>query len=163
MSYNKVAIERVSVTDEKERVAGNVVWMSAAHGEQQAVRVDSRYAGAAYAVIESVAEPGTAVPTHLQRNEAEHFLVLTGHYVVAIGDEVLDAPAGLGGKVPRNTPHNWRNISDGESRLSVTIVPGVSNNSSINSIRPQQRRSTVLQHVSGVTSLVCREFDAFRD
>lgn len=98
--------------------------MSAAHGEQQAVRVDSRYAGAAYAVIESVAEPGTAVPTHLQRNEAEHFLVLTGHYVVAIGDEVLDAPAGLGGKVPRNTPHSWRNISDGESRLLVTIVPG---------------------------------------
>jgi hypothetical protein len=26
--------------------------------------------------------------------------------------------------VPRNTPHSWRNVADGESRLLATIVPG---------------------------------------
>jgi mannose-6-phosphate isomerase-like protein (cupin superfamily) len=99
-------------------------WLPAAHGERQAIRVDSRMTDGAYAVIESVAESDTAVPTHRHRNEEEHFLVLSGHYRIAIGNDVIDACAGDRATVPRNTPHSWRNISSGESRLLVTIVPG---------------------------------------
>jgi quercetin dioxygenase-like cupin family protein len=55
------------------------VWFEGADGERQAIRVDSRDADGAYSVIESVAEPGCAVPTHRHRNEEEHFLVLSGH------------------------------------------------------------------------------------
>jgi mannose-6-phosphate isomerase-like protein (cupin superfamily) len=99
-------------------------WLAAAHGERQAIRVDSRTTDGAYAVIESVAEFGTAVPTHRHRNEEEHFLVLSGHYRIAIGDDVIDARAGVCATVPRNTPHSWRNISSGESRLLATIAPG---------------------------------------
>lgn len=102
----------------------DVTWWPAAHGERQAIRVDSRRTAGAYAVIESVADADTAVPTHLHHNEEEHFLVLSGHYRIAIGDQVIDAPAGARATVPRNTPHSWRNVADGESRLLATIVPG---------------------------------------
>jgi len=102
----------------------DLTWLPAADGEKQAIRVDSRTTDGAYAVIESVAEPNTAVPTHRHRNEEEHFLVLSGHYRIAIGDEIIDAASGDRATVPRNTPHSWRNVSGGESRLLATIVPG---------------------------------------
>jgi quercetin dioxygenase-like cupin family protein len=99
-------------------------WFKGADGERQAIRVDSRDTDGAYAVIESVAAPGCAVPTHRHRNEEEHFLVISGHYRIAIGDRVLDAMPGTRATVPRNTPHSWRNIASGESRLLAIITPG---------------------------------------
>ena len=106
------------------RVGSESVWLKGADGERQAVRVDSRVTGGAYSVIESLAEPGCAVPTHLHRNEDEHFLVLSGRYKIAIGDSVLEATAGTRATVPRNTPHSWRNIAPEESRLLAIITPG---------------------------------------
>jgi mannose-6-phosphate isomerase-like protein (cupin superfamily) len=105
-------------------VGSETIWLKGADGERQAVRVDSRVAGGAYSVIESLAEPGCAVPTHLHRNEDEHFLVLSGRYRIAIGDSVLDAAAGTRATVPRNTPHSWRNIAAQESRLLAILTPG---------------------------------------
>jgi quercetin dioxygenase-like cupin family protein len=104
--------------------AGGDVWFEGADGEHQAIRVDSRDTGGAYSVIESVAEPGCAVPTHRHRNEEEHFLVLSGHYRIAIGDSILEARPGTRATVPRNTPHSWRNVAEQESRLLAIIVPG---------------------------------------
>ena len=100
------------------------IWLKAADGERQAVRVDSRVTGGAYSVIESLAEPGCAVPTHLHRNEDEHFLVISGRYRIAIGDTILDATPGTRATVPRNTPHSWRNIATQESRLLTILTPG---------------------------------------
>jgi len=102
----------------------DVTWLPAADGERQAIRVDSRTTDGAYAVIESASDADTAVPTHCHRNEEEHFLVLSGHYRIAIGKNIIDAPAGTRVTVPKNTPHSWRNVSGGEGRLLVTIVPG---------------------------------------
>jgi len=104
--------------------SGGEVWFEGADGEHQAIRVDSRDTGGAYSVIESVAEPGCAVPTHRHRNEEEHFLVLSGQYRIAIGDSILEALPGTRATVPRNTPHSWRNVAEQESRLLAIIVPG---------------------------------------
>jgi quercetin dioxygenase-like cupin family protein len=104
--------------------SGGDVWFKGAAGERQAIRVDSRDTGGVYSVIESVAEPGCAVPTHRHRNEEEHFLVLSGHYRIAIGDSILEAPSGTRATVPRNTPHSWRNVAAQESRLLAIITPG---------------------------------------
>jgi quercetin dioxygenase-like cupin family protein len=100
------------------------VWFAGAPGERQAVRVDSRVTDGAYAVIESVAEPGCAVPTHLHRNEEEHFLVLAGQYRIAVDDKVFDAAPGARITVPRHSPHSWRNVGQAESRLLAIITPG---------------------------------------
>jgi mannose-6-phosphate isomerase-like protein (cupin superfamily) len=103
---------------------GGNVWFNGADGERQAIRVDSRDTHGAYSVIESVAEPGCAVPTHRHRNEEEHFLVISGRYRIAIGDQILDAPPGTRATVPRNTPHSWRNIAAEESQLLAILTPG---------------------------------------
>jgi mannose-6-phosphate isomerase-like protein (cupin superfamily) len=105
-------------------VGGGNVWFKGADGERQAVRVDSRDTHGTYSVIESVAGPGCAVPTHCHRNEEEHFLVVSGRYRIAIGDQILDAPPGTRATVPRNTPHSWRNIAAEDSRLLTILTPG---------------------------------------
>jgi mannose-6-phosphate isomerase-like protein (cupin superfamily) len=99
-------------------------WLDAAEGERQAIRVDSRTTGGAYAIIESVAAPGCAVPTHLHRNEEEHFLIISGRYRIAVDDKVFDATPGTRITVPRNAPHSWRNIDRAESSLLAIITPG---------------------------------------
>jgi mannose-6-phosphate isomerase-like protein (cupin superfamily) len=110
--------------DGPNSVGGDNVWFKGADGEAQAIRVDNRDTHGAYAVIESVAKPGCAVPTHRHRNEEEHFLVISGRYRIAIGDQILDASPGTRATVPRNTPHSWRNIAAHESRLLAILTPG---------------------------------------
>ena len=100
------------------------LWMKGADGERQSIRVDSRVTAGAYSVIESVAERGCAVPTHLHRNEDEHLLVISGRYRIAIGNRILDATPGTRATVPRNTPHSWRNVAPEESRLLAIMTPG---------------------------------------
>jgi len=100
------------------------VWLDAATGERQRVRVDSRTTGGAYSIIESAAEPGCAVPTHLHRDEDEHFLVISGRYRIAVGDKLFEGTPGAHIIAPRNSPHSWRNIADTESRLLAIITPG---------------------------------------
>jgi mannose-6-phosphate isomerase-like protein (cupin superfamily) len=102
-------------------VGGGNVWFNGADGERQAIRVDSPDAHGAYSVIESVAELGCAVPTHRHRDEEEHFLVISGRYRIAVGDQILDAPPGTRATVPRNTPHSWRNIAAEEGRLLYAV------------------------------------------
>lgn len=100
------------------------IWLDAAEGERQAIRVDSRSTGGAYAIIESVASPGCAVPTHLHRNEDEHFLIVSGRYRIAVDGKLFDATPGTVITVPRNSPHSWRNVDRTESRLLAILTPG---------------------------------------
>ena len=104
-------------------VGGGNGWFKGADGERQAIRVDSRDTHGTYSVIESVATPDCAVPTHRHRNEEEHLLVIR----VATDCHRRpdpDAPPGTRATVPRNTPHSWRNIAAKESRLLAILTPG---------------------------------------
>ena len=67
-------------------VGSDNIWLKGADRERQGFQVDSGVTGGAYPVIEPLAGPGCAVPTHLRRNEAEHFLDISGRYRIAIGD-----------------------------------------------------------------------------
>jgi uncharacterized cupin superfamily protein len=78
-------------SEEKVALSEELVWLKGTEGEVMAIRVDNRSTGGAYAVIEAVHEPDCSVPTHLHRNEEEHFLVLAGQYRIAIGDDILEA------------------------------------------------------------------------
>jgi quercetin dioxygenase-like cupin family protein len=111
-------------TTEQSIPAQGDIWLKGAEGERQTIRTDSRATGGVYAIIESVAEPGCAVPTHLHRNEDEHFLVISGRYRIAIGDELFDAAPGARISAPRNTPHSWRNVALEERRLLAILMPG---------------------------------------
>jgi len=117
-------MDRSLGVDGPNSVGGDNVWFKGADGERQAIRVDSRDTHGAYAVIESVAEPDCAVPTHRHRNEEEHLLVISGRYRIAIGDQILEAPPGTRATVPRNTPHSWRNIAAEDGQLLAILTPG---------------------------------------
>ena len=115
--------EEASGVEGPRSVGGGNVWFKGADSERQAIRVDSRDTHGTYSVIESVARPGCAVPTHSHRDEDEHLLVISGRYRIAIGDQVLDAPPGTRATVPRNTPHSRRNIAAEDSRLLAILTP----------------------------------------
>ncbi|ADV82424.1 cupin domain-containing protein [Terriglobus saanensis] len=99
-------------------------WHEGTTGERIAVRLSSAQTNGAYAVVESIADPGCGVPAHLHQNEEEHFIVLAGRYRFLIGEKTFEAEAGASFTAPRETPHAWKNISDQPSRLLVTLTPG---------------------------------------
>ena len=98
-------------------------WYEGTHGERIAVRLSSLDTNGAYAIVESIAAPGCATPTHLHRNEEEHFVILAGSYRIAIGEKIFEASAGTGTTLPRGVPHNWRNVSRELGRHVVILTP----------------------------------------
>src|SRR6266404_7805256 len=104
-------------------------WYEGTAGERIAVRLSSTDTNGAYAIVESVAAPGSSPPMHLHRNEEEHFVVLAGTYRILIEDQVFDTPVGTSVTVPRGSRHSWRNISNETSRLLVILTPGGSEKS----------------------------------
>jgi mannose-6-phosphate isomerase-like protein (cupin superfamily) len=99
-------------------------WYEGTHGERIAVRLSSLDTNGAYAIVESVAAPGCATPTHLHRSEEEHFVIIAGSYRIAIGEKVFEASAGASITLPKGVPHSWRNISSEPGRMVVILTPG---------------------------------------
>jgi quercetin dioxygenase-like cupin family protein len=99
-------------------------WHQGTRGERIAIRRSSRETRGAYAVVESVAEPGCGVPLHLHQNEEEHFVVIEGAYRVVCNDRAFVAAAGTSFTIPKGANHAWRNISQGQSRALVILTPG---------------------------------------
>jgi mannose-6-phosphate isomerase-like protein (cupin superfamily) len=99
-------------------------WYEGTRGERIAVRISSLETDGAYAVLESLAEPGCATPMHLHRNEEEHFVIVAGNYRIAIGEKIFEVSAGASITLPRGVPHSWRNISSELGRHVVILTPG---------------------------------------
>ena len=110
--------------NELQNVNDGGPWYQGTHGEYIAVRLSSRDTNGRYAIVESVAAPGSATPMHLHRNEEEHFVVIAGSYRIAIEDRVFESAAGTSVTVPKGAPHSWRNISGVPGRMVVVLTPG---------------------------------------
>jgi mannose-6-phosphate isomerase-like protein (cupin superfamily) len=96
-------------------------WYEGTHGERIAVRVSSLDTNGTYAVVGSIAAPGCATPMHLHRNEAGHFVIITGSYRIAIGEKIYEVSAGASIILPKGVPHSWRNISSESGRMVVIL------------------------------------------
>ncbi len=105
-------------------VEDGVTWYDAAAGERIAIRLSSLDTNGRYAVVESIAAPGSSVPLHIHQNEEEHFIVLEGAYRFACGERKFDTAPGTSLTVPKSVPHAWRNISDRSGRLLCAFTPG---------------------------------------
>jgi mannose-6-phosphate isomerase-like protein (cupin superfamily) len=99
-------------------------WFDAVPGERVRIRVDSRtVAGAAYTIIESVAQAMVGPPLHRHR-EDEIFYIVEGCLAFQCGTERFDAPAGSIIVAPAGTPHCWFNFGPEPARMVVTFAPG---------------------------------------
>jgi quercetin dioxygenase-like cupin family protein len=98
-------------------------WIETLPGEKILFRVRSGEVGGRYAVLETVAAPGSASPAHYHA-EDEVFQVLSGTMTFMLDGEIVSAPAGTTVVIPAGVPHCWKNRSDGEVRMLATFTPG---------------------------------------
>lgn len=76
------------------------------------------------AFYEYSSEPGVAgSPQHIHGGHDETFYVVQGTYEFTIGEDVLELPAGSFLRVPRGTPHAFRNSGSSEGRIVGTFNP----------------------------------------
>lgn len=62
-------------------------------------------------------------PRHLHRDQDEWFRVLEGRYVLEVGDEVYRLGPGDSVLAPRQVPHVWAHVGDGEGKLIIGFQP----------------------------------------
>jgi mannose-6-phosphate isomerase-like protein (cupin superfamily) len=74
---------------------------------------------------EYVSEPGVeGPPQHIHHGHDETFYVVQGHYEFTLGRDVISLPEGSFLRVPRDTPHTFRNSGTGPGRIVGTFNPG---------------------------------------
>ena len=62
----------------------------------------------AFALLEADEPPGFGPPMHIHHDAAEAFYVVGGEYLMFIGDDEFECPAGSFIYIPAGTPHGFR-------------------------------------------------------
>lgn len=87
-------------------------------------KVSSAQTGGAFLLAEVEADPQGGVPPHVHSREEETFFILSGRFVLLVGDNRIEAGPGDTVFAPRNLMHTWRCISETAGRLLLAITPG---------------------------------------
>jgi mannose-6-phosphate isomerase-like protein (cupin superfamily) len=111
-------------TELNATVEDGATWYEAAPGERIAIHISSLDTNAAFAVVESISAPGSAVSLYLHQNEEEHFVILPGTFRFVCDDKMFNASAGTSVTVPKGAKHAWRNLSNEPGRMLVVFTPG---------------------------------------
>ncbi|PAP77208.1 cupin domain-containing protein [Rubrivirga marina] len=74
-------------------------------------------------VIEHTDEAKGGPPRHVHHAQDEWFYVLEGAYRVDVGEERFDLGPGDSVFAPREVPHVWAHVSEGEGRLIIAFQP----------------------------------------
>ena len=93
-------------------------------GHKIEVKLDRAATRGAYSVLEMTDAPGNGPPRHVHSAEDEIFHVLQGRIRFWRGNETFVAGPGAVVFMPRNVPHTFKNVGDGESRVLIVITPG---------------------------------------
>jgi len=87
------------------------------------VPVDSADTDGRFAVVETVARPGSEPPLHVHHREDETFIVIEGEVQVTCGGKDYRLGAGDVKFAPRGIPHTFRILTP-EARMVNVITPG---------------------------------------
>lgn len=87
-------------------------------------RAKSADTNGVFGVVELITEPGQGVAVHVHQHEDELVYVIDGEVEVTLGEQQMEAGAGIMALLPRGIPHGYTNVGDRPSRLLVTILPG---------------------------------------
>lgn len=74
-------------------------------------------------IIEHNDEAKGGPPRHVHHAQDEWFYVLEGAYHIEIGEERFDVGPGDSVFAPREVPHVWAHVSEGEGRLIIAFQP----------------------------------------
>jgi mannose-6-phosphate isomerase-like protein (cupin superfamily) len=88
------------------------------------VRITSRQTEGAYCVCEMTTMPGDGVSLHVHDRDEEFYYILEGTYEMQAGDERFTAKAGSLVVIPRDVPHQFRNVGEVPARALMIFRPG---------------------------------------
>lgn len=91
-------------------------------------RAKSAETNGVFSVIELVTEPGKGVSPHVHQHEDELVYILEGELEVMLGDQKMNASAGIMALLPRGIPHGFTNVGSRPSRVLDVILPGAFDN-----------------------------------
>ena len=74
-------------------------------------------------IIEHTDEEKGGPPRHVHHAQDEWFYVLEGSYRIHIGEDRFDLGPGDSILAPREVPHVWAHVSEGEGRLLIAFQP----------------------------------------
>ncbi len=97
--------------------------VDAADGMRKGVLVDDSDGAPNFAIRRFVLDPGATVPPHTNEVEHEQY-VLSGEYVVGIGDDEHTISAGDSLLIPAGVVHWYRNESDEEGSFLCAVPNG---------------------------------------
>ncbi len=91
------------------------------------LRIDAKVtpadtAGDLYVIQHSDSEKG-GPPRHVHHAQDEWFYVLDGAYRVVVGEETFELGPGDSVLAPREVPHVWAHVGEGEGRLILAFQP----------------------------------------
>ncbi len=92
-------------------------------GGTMTIVVASAQTNGASATIEVDVPPGGGPPAHIHTREDEIFVVTRGQFRFWHGTQVVDAQPGTVVYMPRNEPHQFRNVGTTTGSVVATIMP----------------------------------------
>lgn len=95
-----------------------------AWGGRMTLEVSSTDTNGASSTFREEVPPGLGPRAHIHSREDETYAVIRGRFRFWIGMHVVDAIPGSVIFLPRNKPHQWRNVGKTAGELILTIVPG---------------------------------------
>ncbi len=76
-------------------------------------------------IFESTRKVNGGPPLHYHPDQDEWFYILSGEFLVKIGDKTFTAKAGDSAFAPRKVPHAFSKTSDGEAKMLIMFQPAL--------------------------------------
>ena len=92
-------------------------------GDVYRIRAHGKQTGGAYALVETVVQPGGGPPLHWHTREDETFYVLEGEVTFTVGEQTVVAKADTFLHAPRNLKHRFQNLGAHRARMLIHVIP----------------------------------------
>lgn len=100
---------------------GQSFWLM---GDFYAIKTTGQQTAGCYSITEIQSFPGNGPPPHIHHNEDECFYVVEGAFSVIMGDRAFDVADGDFVRIPKGTPHTYKNVGAIPGKMLVILSPG---------------------------------------
>lgn len=100
---------------------GDSAWVL---GDLYTFKATSEATNQAYALMEVVMQPNSAVPPHIHTKENESFYIQAGEMEFQLGQQTIVATPGTFVHSAKGQPHSFRNIGTKPAKFLCWLTPG---------------------------------------